>query len=65
MWLTVFVLISFDLDSNRKDGFTNQSFTENKAVIYVKTVQIGCSIYHPTFYISKIHPLLDAAFDAD
>ena len=28
-------------------------FTENKAVIYVKTVQICCSISHPTFHISK------------
>ena len=28
-------------------------FTENKAVIYVKTVQICYSISHPTFHISK------------
>ena len=31
----------------------DQSFTENKAVIFVKTVQICCSISQPTFHTSK------------
>ena len=39
--------------------FTDQPFTENKAVINVKTVQIRCSISQ------KIHLLRDPAFDAD
>ena len=39
--------------------FTNQSFTENKAVINVKTVQICCSISQPRLKIKK-NP-----FDAD
>ena len=45
--------------------FTNQPFTENKAVINRKIVQICCSISQPLFTISKIHPLLDAAFSVD
>ena len=45
--------------------FTNQPFTENKAVINVKMVQIRCSISQPRLHISKIHPLRDTAFDAD
>ena len=47
--------------------FTNQTFAENKAVINVKTVQIRCSISQPRrrHICQKIHPLRDAAFDAD
>ena len=45
--------------------FTNQTFAENKAVINVKTVQIRCSISQPRDICQKIHPLRDAAFDAD
>ena len=46
--------------------FTNQSFTENKAVINGETVQIYCSLSQPKFNISKkISPLRDAAFGAD
>ena len=49
-----------------KKMFTNQPFTENKAVINVKTVQILCSISVSRDYIyQKIHSLRDAAFDAD
>ena len=42
-------------DGNREDMFTNQSFTENKAVINRGTVVICCSISQPRFCISK-HP---------
>ena len=45
--------------------FSNQSFTESKAVINGETVQIYRSISQPRFNISKIHPLRDAAFGAD
>ena len=45
--------------------FRNQTFTENMVAINVKTVQIGCFISQPRLRISKIHPLRDAAFDAD
>ena len=33
--------------------FTNQPFTENKAVINVKTVQIRCSISQLRLHVSK------------
>ena len=45
--------------------FTNQSFTENKAVINGEMVQIYCSISQPKFIYQRIHPLRDAAFGAD
>ena len=45
--------------------FTNQPFTESKAVINVKMVQICCSISQPNYIHQKVHPLQDAAFDAD
>ena len=45
--------------------FSNRTFTENKAVINVKTVHIRCFISQPRLHISKLHPLRDVAFDAD
>ena len=46
--------------------FTNQSFTENKAVINGEMIQICCSISQPRFNVSKkMHPSRDAAFGAN
>ena len=45
--------------------FINQSITKNKSVIDGKTVQIYGWISQPTFTITKIHSLRDAAFGAD
>ena len=46
--------------------FTNQSFTENKAVINEDTAQIYLWISQRRFTTpKKIHPLRDAASDAD
>ena len=55
-----------DLDSNRGRCLSvDQSFTDNKAVINGKTVQIYGWISQPRFTVLKIRPLGEAAFVAD
>ena len=45
--------------------FTNQPFTENKAVINVKWYKYVAPLLSQDYIYQKIHPLRDAAFDAD
>ena len=45
--------------------FTNQPFTENKAVINVKRHKYVAPYLSRYYIYQKIHPLRDAAFDAD
>ena len=52
------------LESNRKD-FTNQSFTENKAVINGERYKYVVRHLSRDLIYQKIHLLRDAAFGAD